>query len=223
MRIQRENLQGSRAWTWNHLAQEMFNAGSNLKGKSAEEICFLDFKQFTVNDTVFGVGQVNSMSADELKEIRKTVQPHLEKARSNHGLDMIFFMLTNNHHRVLRAALLRTGGEREDPQCVRSAGGHGDDHAQGRGIQEEAARAYTGRRAAAVRRQRMAKQTWKPGNMIYPLPAVMVSTADKERNSNILTVAWTGNRVHESSYGVYIRPAGAIFLSHDKRERRVRY
>ncbi len=77
------------------LAQEMFNAGSNLKGKSAEEICFLDFKQFTVNDTVFGVGQVNSMSADELKDIRKTVQPHLEKARSNHGLDMIFFMLTN--------------------------------------------------------------------------------------------------------------------------------
>ena len=34
-----------------NLAQEMFNAGSNLKGKSAEEICFLDFKQFTVNDT----------------------------------------------------------------------------------------------------------------------------------------------------------------------------
>lgn len=78
-----------------NLAQEMFNAGSNLKGKSAEEICFLDFKQFTVNDTVFGVGQVNSMSAEELKEIRKIVQPHLEKARSNHGLNMIFFMLTN--------------------------------------------------------------------------------------------------------------------------------
>ena len=77
------------------LAQEMFNAGSNLKGKSAEEICFLDFKQFTVNDTVFGVGQVNSMSSDELKEIRRIVQPHLEKARVNHGLNMIFFMLTN--------------------------------------------------------------------------------------------------------------------------------
>ena len=76
-------------------AQEMFSAGSNLKGKSAEEICFLDFKQFTVNDTVFGVGQVNSMSAEELKEIRRIVAPHLEKARSAHGLDMIFFMLTN--------------------------------------------------------------------------------------------------------------------------------
>lgn len=77
------------------LAQEMFNAGSNLRGKSAEEICFLDFKQFTVNDTVFGVGQVNSMSADELKEIKNIVLPHLEKARQNHGLNMIFFMLTN--------------------------------------------------------------------------------------------------------------------------------
>ena len=77
------------------LAQEMFNAGSNLKGKTAEEICFLDFKQFTVNDTVFGVGQVNSMSADELKEIKNIVLPHLEKARQNHGLNMIFFMLTN--------------------------------------------------------------------------------------------------------------------------------
>lgn len=38
----------------------------------------------------------------------------------------------------------------------------------------------------------MAKQVWKPGNMLYPLPAVMVSTADKRGNTNILTVAWTG-------------------------------
>lgn len=77
------------------LAKEMFNAGSNLKGKSAEEICFLDFKQFTVNDTVFGVGQVNSMNEEELKEIKAVVEPYLEKARTNHGLNMIFFMLTN--------------------------------------------------------------------------------------------------------------------------------
>ena len=38
----------------------------------------------------------------------------------------------------------------------------------------------------------MAKQTWKPGNMVYPLPAVMVSVGDKERNTNIITIAWTG-------------------------------
>ncbi len=35
------------------------------------------------------------------------------------------------------------------------------------------------------------KQEWKPGNMIYPLPAVMVSVGD-EKESNIITIAWTG-------------------------------
>ena len=38
----------------------------------------------------------------------------------------------------------------------------------------------------------MAKQTWKPGNMLYPLPAVMVTVADKAGNDNIITIAWTG-------------------------------
>ena len=38
----------------------------------------------------------------------------------------------------------------------------------------------------------MAKEIWKPGNMLYPLPAVMVSVTDKEGKSNIITVAWTG-------------------------------
>lgn len=38
----------------------------------------------------------------------------------------------------------------------------------------------------------MGRQIWRPGNMLYPLPAVMVSAADREGNSNILTVAWTG-------------------------------
>ena len=36
------------------------------------------------------------------------------------------------------------------------------------------------------------RQVWKPGNMLYPLPAVMVSAADLEGNANILTIAWTG-------------------------------
>lgn len=38
----------------------------------------------------------------------------------------------------------------------------------------------------------MAKEFWKPGNMIYPLPVVMVSCKDKEHLANIITVAWTG-------------------------------
>ncbi len=38
----------------------------------------------------------------------------------------------------------------------------------------------------------MAKVNWKPGNMIYPLPAVMVSVGDSPENFNIITIAWTG-------------------------------
>lgn len=38
----------------------------------------------------------------------------------------------------------------------------------------------------------MPKVSWKPGNMIYPLPVVMVSCQDKEGKANIITVAWTG-------------------------------
>lgn len=36
------------------------------------------------------------------------------------------------------------------------------------------------------------KKTWKPGNMLYPLPAVMVSVTDGKGNDNIITVAWAG-------------------------------
>lgn len=77
------------------LAQAMFKAGSNLKGKTAEEICFLDFKQFTVGETVFGVGQISSMSKEELLEIKEKLLPQMEKIRKNHRLNMIFFMLTH--------------------------------------------------------------------------------------------------------------------------------
>ncbi len=38
----------------------------------------------------------------------------------------------------------------------------------------------------------MSKQLWKPGNMLYPLPAVMVSVGNKQGETNIITVAWTG-------------------------------
>ena len=77
------------------MAQEMFNAGSNLKGKSAEDICFQDFKQFTVNDTIFGVGQITSMSKEELAAIRDMMTEHLPKVLVAHNLNMIYFMLTD--------------------------------------------------------------------------------------------------------------------------------
>lgn len=38
----------------------------------------------------------------------------------------------------------------------------------------------------------MSKLNWKPGTMIYPVPAVMVSCGASEEEFNIITVSWTG-------------------------------
>ena len=77
------------------LAENMFQAGSNLKGKTTEEIFYQDFKHFTVGDVKFGVGQINSMNSDELKELKERLQPFFKEAANTHRLDMVFFMLTN--------------------------------------------------------------------------------------------------------------------------------
>jgi len=74
---------------------EMFTAGSNLKAKTPEEIFYQDYKKFEFNEVSFGVGQINSMSAEELEQIGRRLRPYLEKSCREHGLSMMFFMLTN--------------------------------------------------------------------------------------------------------------------------------
>lgn len=76
-------------------AQDMFRAGSSAIGKTPEEICFRDFKKFTVNGLSFGVSQVNSMSAEELATIKEQVEPFMSTAALKQRLDMVFIMLTN--------------------------------------------------------------------------------------------------------------------------------
>lgn len=74
---------------------EMFTAGSNLKDKTPAEILYQDYKKFEFGDTVFGVGQINSMSAEELNSIEKKLMPYMEEHCREHGMSMMFFMLTN--------------------------------------------------------------------------------------------------------------------------------
>lgn len=38
----------------------------------------------------------------------------------------------------------------------------------------------------------MGRQSWKPGNMLYPVPAVLITVADEQGTPNVFTVAWTG-------------------------------
>lgn len=76
-------------------AIDMFSAGSNLKGKSDGDIFYQDFKRFTVGNSVFGIGQITSLNAVELKDLRKRMSEYTEKEREQHEIDMMFFMLTN--------------------------------------------------------------------------------------------------------------------------------
>ena len=77
------------------LAGNMFRAGSNLKNKNAKDICFQDFKKFEVSGVDLGVGQINSMSENELNEIKEKIMPYTQAALLEKGLDMMFIMLTN--------------------------------------------------------------------------------------------------------------------------------
>ena len=53
----------------------------------------------------------------------------------------------------------------------------------------------------------MGKQIWKPGNMLYPLPVVMVSLAGRSGENNIITVAWAGTICSDPAMvSVSIRP-----------------
>ena len=76
-------------------AKDMFNAGSNLKNKSAEDIFYQDFKKFTAEKITFGVGQITSMNQDELDEIKARMIRYMEVAKDHHEVDMLYFMLTN--------------------------------------------------------------------------------------------------------------------------------
>ena len=38
----------------------------------------------------------------------------------------------------------------------------------------------------------MAKVNWKPGTMVYPLPAVLVTCGETPEEYNLITIAWTG-------------------------------
>ena len=76
-------------------AHRMFEASSSLQSKTAEEICYQDFKIFSNDGYSFGVSQVTSMDQDELDNIRAKVEPSLETVMRSQGLDMMFLMMTN--------------------------------------------------------------------------------------------------------------------------------
>lgn len=77
------------------LAIRMFSAGSELSGKTDEQILHQDYKKFNAGSKTFAVGQITSLNTDELEKLRQRMPAYMEKARESEEVDMMYLMLTN--------------------------------------------------------------------------------------------------------------------------------
>ncbi len=76
-------------------AKKMFDAGSNLEGKSAKEIFYQDFKKFSDDKINFGVGQISAMNKEQLASCKEKILDYMHEVKETYMLDMLFFMLTD--------------------------------------------------------------------------------------------------------------------------------
>ena len=90
-----EKLAGIAGVDIDDFAHQMFEAGSSLQSKSAEEICYQDFKTFDNEGWSFGVSQITSLDQTELDRLKEKIEPCLENIMDNQDLDMMFMMMTN--------------------------------------------------------------------------------------------------------------------------------
>ena len=76
-------------------ASDMFQAGENLEGRSAEQVFMQDFKVFMCGDVRFGVAQGNYMTTNNLNAARVLLQPYLEEACLRQGVEDVYVLLTD--------------------------------------------------------------------------------------------------------------------------------
>jgi len=76
-------------------AKNMFQAGSNFKNKTTEEIFYQDFKIFHIGDLDFGVSQVSALSREELNKVGENLKPFMRQVLGEKKLDMVYVMLTD--------------------------------------------------------------------------------------------------------------------------------
>ena len=79
----------------NTFANEMFEAGEKLDGKTAEEVFLQDFKVFMCGDIRFGVAQGSYMTRKNLVAAENLLRPYLEEARNKQNVEDIYMLLTD--------------------------------------------------------------------------------------------------------------------------------
>ena len=76
-------------------AKAMFQAGSDFKSKTTEELFYQDFKIFHVGDVDFGVSQISALSREELNKVGEQLKPFLNQVLGEKKIDMVYVMLTD--------------------------------------------------------------------------------------------------------------------------------
>lgn len=76
-------------------ADEMFEAGADLTGRTAEEVFHGDFKVFSRGNVKFGVGQGTYMTENSRKAAEALVGPYLKEAAAQEELPLIFYLFTD--------------------------------------------------------------------------------------------------------------------------------
>ena len=92
-------------------AEQMFEAGADLTGRTAEDVFFSDFKVFSRGDVKFGVGQSSYMTARSRAAAEALVAPYLADALGRAGVPMVFYMFTDMQHQATDLMFYGHGAE----------------------------------------------------------------------------------------------------------------
>ncbi len=83
-------------------ANAMFKAGSSLKGKTPKEILDNDFKIFNIGKYKIGIGQINTMDAESIQEMRRKIIDYMEETCESRDYSLLMLLVTD---------ILREGSE----------------------------------------------------------------------------------------------------------------
>lgn len=79
-------------------AEQMFEAGGDLTGRTAAEVFQSDFKIFQFGQRRFGVGQANFMTGKSRRAAEELLRPYLPEAAGEQGVSLLFYLLTDTPH-----------------------------------------------------------------------------------------------------------------------------
>ena len=92
-------------------SEQMFDAGADLTGRTAEEVFHGDYKIFSRGNAKFGVGQGSFMTENSRKAAEALVGPFLKTAAESEELPMVFYMFTDVKSQVTEMLYYGAGAQ----------------------------------------------------------------------------------------------------------------